>query len=327
MAYRIAFFDAKEYEKEAFNSENTYARFDITYFDAGLSADTAYLARDYDVVCAFVNDIIDRKVIDILTECGISLIALRCAGYNNIDLDYALGKIRVVHVPSYSPHAVAEHAMALLLTSVRRIHKSYIRTRDFNFSLTGLTGFNLYGKVVGVVGTGQIGRVFIKICKGFGMHVIAYDKYPSEDLDVRYVPFEELCMMSDIISFHCPLTNDTMHLVNEDSIANMKRGVVIINTSRGGIIDSEALLDGIKSRRIGAACLDVYEEESDLFFNDRSGHILDDDTLSRLISMPNVIVTSHQAFLTREALSAIAVTTLNNIFEIYTFDKCDNEIM
>ena len=327
MAIRIAFFDAKDYEKEAFFPENIYGEFDITYYEARLTADTAYLAGGHDVVCVFVNDIIDKKVIDILIECNISLIALRCAGYNNVDLKYALGRIRIVRVPNYSPYAVAEHAMALLLTSIRRIHKSYIRTRDFNFSLSGLTGFELHGKVVGVVGTGQIGRVFIDICKGFGMHVVAYDKYPSDDPSIKYVTFEELCMMSDVISFHCPLNGDTLHMVNHDTIGLMKKGCVIINTSRGGIINSEALLEGIKSRTIGAACLDVYEEEGDLFFSDRSGHILDDDTLIRLISMPNVIVTSHQAFLTKEALSAIAVITLNNIFEVFNFDKCSNEIV
>lgn len=326
MAIRVAFFDAKDYEKTAFFAENIYGEFDITFYETKLTADTAYLARGHYAVCVFVNDVIDSEVINRLVECKVSLIALRCAGYNNVDLEYARGKIRIVRVPNYSPYAVAEHAMALLLTSIRRIHKSYIRTRDFNFSLNGLTGFELHDKVVGVVGTGQIGRVFIDICKGFGMKVIAYDKYPSDDLNVQYVSFEEICMMSDVISFHCPLNNETMHMVNNNTISLMKKGVVIINTSRGAIIDSESLLSGLKNRRIGAACLDVYEEEADVFFSDRSGHILDDDVLSRLISMPNVIVTSHQAFLTQEALSAIAITTLNNIFEIYNTGRCGNEL-
>lgn len=326
MAIRVAFFDAKEYEKTAFVAENKYGEFDIIFYDTKLTVDTVGLARGNDAVCVFVNDIIDSEVINRLVECNIPILALRCSGYNNVDLDYASGRIRVVRVPNYSPYAVAEHAMALLLTSIRRIHKAYIRTRDYNFSLSGLTGFELHGRTVGVVGTGQIGRVFIDICKGFGMNVVACDKYPSENLGVEYVSFEELCKLSDVISFHCPLNSETKHIVNNRTISLMKKGVIIVNTSRGGIIDSETLLEGIKSRHIGAACLDVYEEEAEVFFNDRSGHILDDDTLLRLISMPNVIVTSHQAFLTKEALSAIAVTTLNNIYETVNSKRCENEI-
>ncbi|MBP3901274.1 MAG: 2-hydroxyacid dehydrogenase, partial [Blautia sp.] len=227
----------------------------------------------------------------------------------------------------YSPYAVAEHAAALLLTSVRRIHKAYNRTRDFNFSINGLTGFDLHGKTAGIVGTGKIGRIFIDICRGFGMNVIAYDAYPAKDSGIEYVSKDELFARSDVISLHCPLTPDTRHMINADAIEKMKKGVVILNTSRGALIDAEALLEGIKARKVGAACLDVYEEEADIFFGDRSGHILNDELLSRLISMPNVIVTSHQAFLTAEALSNIAETTAANIRSCFDNDGiCDNEL-
>ena len=266
-------------------------------------------------------------MIDKLYGYGIKMIALRCAGYNNVDVQAAYGKIHVVHVPAYSPYAVAEHAAALLLTSIRRIHKAYNRTRDFNFSLNGLTGFDLHGKTVGVVGTGKIGRIFIDICRGFGMNVIAYDRYPAKDSGIDYVTLDELFERSDIISLHCPLTDETRHMLDGSAIEKMKKGVVILNTSRGALIDAEALLAGIKARKVGAACLDVYEEEADIFFEDRSGHILNDELLSRLISMPNVIVTSHQAFLTEEALNNIAETTLSNIGSYFENDGlCDNEL-
>lgn len=323
---RIAFFDAKDYDIESFNHANTGKETEITFFETRLSVETAKLAEGYDAVCVFVNDIVSREVIDILLAGGVKLIALRCAGYNNVDIEYAYGKIHVVRVPAYSPYAVAEHAMALLLTSVRRIHKAYNRTKDFNFSLSGLTGFDLHGKTIGVVGTGKIGRIFIDICKGFGMQVIAYDKFPAKDSDIEYVELEELWKRSDIISFHCPLTDENRHMVNADTIALMKKGVILLNTSRGALIDSAALLTGIKERKIGAACLDVYEEESNVFFHDFSGHIVEDDTLARLISMPNVIVTSHQAFLTNEALSNIADTTLANVAEFFAHAYCANEI-
>ncbi|MBR3168756.1 MAG: 2-hydroxyacid dehydrogenase [Erysipelotrichaceae bacterium] len=323
---KVAFFDAKEYDIASFNKANTENEFEFRFFETRLNAETVRLAEGFDVVCVFVNDDVNKEVIDQLAAYGIRLLALRCAGYNNVDIEYAYKKIHVVRVPAYSPYAVAEHAIALLLTSIRRIHKSYIRTRDFNFSLSGLTGFDLHGKTIGVVGTGKIGKVFINICRGFGMHVIAYDKFPDEDSGIEYVELEEIWKRSDIISFHCPLTNETRHMVNRDTIRKMKPGVVIINTSRGALIDAESLLDGIKERKIGAACLDVYEEESDYFFNDRSGHIMDDEVLARLISMPNVIVTSHQAFLTAEALSNIAATTLSNIHELLETGRCANEL-
>ena len=277
-------------------------------------------------MCAFVNDIITKEVIDILYSYNIKLIALRCAGFNNVDIKSAFGKIHVYRVPAYSPYAVAEHAMALLLTSNRRIHKAYIRTRDYNFSLNELTGVDLYNKTMGVIGTGKIGKVFINICKGFGMNVIAYDKYPDKNLDIEYVELDELFKRSDFISLHCPLTDENKHMINQESIKLMKKGVGIINTSRGGLINGEDLLRGIKERKIGFACLDVYEEEGDLFYEDKSGHILDDDTLRSLISMPNVIITSHQAFLTKEALSNIADTTTQNILNYFKGEVSDNEI-
>lgn len=325
---KVAMFDAKDYDIQSFNNSEKVAggRFDISYIEARLSDETARLSEGYDVVCAFVNDTLSASVIDILMKGGVKLVALRCAGYNNVDIEYAYEKIHIVRVPAYSPYAVAEHAMALLLTSIRRVHKAYQRTREFNFSLSGLTGFDLHGKTVGIIGTGKIGRCFVDICRGFGMKILAYDKFPAKDLDVEYVELEELWKRSDIISFHCPLTDENRHMVNQETIALMKKGVVIINTSRGALIDSEALLQGIKDRKIGAACLDVYEEESNVFFHDFSGHIVNDDTLARLISMPNVIVTSHQAFLTSEALSNIADTTLTNIEDFFENGYSANEI-
>ena len=323
---KTAFFDTNSYDIPPFEAAAGNKDITFTFYDTKLTPATASLAAGHDAVCVFVNDDVSAEVIDSLHSLGVKLIALRCAGYNNVDLAHSFGKIHVVHVPAYSPYAVAEHAMALLLTSIRRIHKAYIRTREFNFSLNELTGFDLHGKTVGVVGTGRIGRVFIDICRGFGMNVIAYDKFPAENSGIEYVPLDELFSKSDIISLHCPLTEETHHLIGFDTLEKLKTGVVIINTSRGALIDADALLEGIKSRRIGAACLDVYEEESDVFFRDFSGHIMSDDTLARLISMPNVIVTSHQAFLTNEALHNIAETTVSNILSFFNDGLCDNEL-
>ena len=324
---RVAFYDTKEYDKTAFEQCGALHDMQFRFLETRLNADTVALAEGCDAVCVFVNDIVDASVIDRLWQYGVKLIALRSAGYNNVDVRAAYGKVHVVHVPAYSPYAVAEHAMALLLTSVRRIHKAYNRTREFNFSLNGLTGFDFHGKTVGVVGTGKIGRIFIDICRGFGMRVLACDKYPAPDSGIEYVSLDRLFAESDVISLHCPLTEETKHMIDGAAIQKMKKGVVIVNTSRGALIDAEALLSGIKARHVGAACLDVYEEEADIFFEDRSGHILNDDLLSRLISMPNVIVTSHQAFLTQEALSNIAETTVNNIRSYFEKDGiCDNEL-
>lgn len=323
---KYAFFDTKPYDKPSFERFGERAEIDFKFYETKLNIDTANLAAGCDGVCVFVNDTLNADIIDKLVSLGVKAIALRCAGYNNVDTKHAEGKIAVFRVPAYSPHAVAEHAIALLLTSIRRIHKSYIRTRDFNFSLSGLTGFDLHGKTVGVIGTGRIGKVFVDICKGFGMKIIAFDKFPDLSSNIDYVNLDELFRTSDIISLHCPLTEETRHIIDKNSIEKMKKGVVLINTSRGALIDTDALLKGIKSRHIGAACLDVYEEESDFFFEDCSGDIMDDDALARLISMPNVIVTSHQAFLTEEALNNIAETTVNNIVEFSTLGSCRNTV-
>lgn len=323
---KIAVFDAKDYDVRSFTECGEKYGIDFKFYETKLNEDTVNLACGYDGVCVFVNDTVNPAVIDKLYAAGIRVIALRCAGYNNVALEHCFKKIHVFHVPAYSPYAVAEHTMALLLTSVRRIHKAYNRTKEFNFSLSGLTGFDLHGKTVGVIGTGKIGCIFIDICKGFGMNVIAYDKFPKKDADINYVPLDELLSSSDVISLHCPLTEDTFHIIDDGAVAKLKKGVIVLNTSRGALIDSEALLEGIKKRIIGAACLDVYEEEADVFFQDFSGHIVEDDILARLISMPNVIVTSHQAFLTEEALSNIAQTTAQNLTDFFNGKSNDNEL-
>lgn len=323
---KYAFFDTKPYDRPAFEEYGKAAGITFKYYEAKLDIDTANLAKDCDGVCIFVNDTADAAVIDRLNEIGVKAIALRCAGFNNVDLRRAEGKLAVFRVPAYSPYAVAEHALAMILTLIRRTHKAYIRTRDFNFSLNGLTGFDLHGKTVGVVGTGRIGQAFINICKGFGMKILAYDKVPTQENGYEYVPLDELFSRSDIISLHCPLNDSTYHMIDRNSIRKMKKGVYIVNTSRGALIDAEDLLEGIKARHIGGACLDVYEEESDIFFEDRSGHIVDDDTLARLIFMPNVLITSHQAYLTEEALDAIAAVTVDNITEFHKNGSCKNEI-
>lgn len=321
---KIAFFDTKPYDKIWFDKFND--QFEIDYFEGKLTPKTCKLVKDYDGVVAFVNDDIDKKVIDTMYSEKVPVLAMRCSGYNNVDLKAAQGKIQILRVPAYSPYAVAEHAMALILTLNRKIHKAYIRTRDFNFSLNRLIGFDIHGKTVGVIGTGQIGRVFIDICRGFGANVIAYDKYPAEDSGINYVELETLFRESDIISLHCPLTKETHHIINKDSIAMMKQGVYLINTSRGSLIESQSLLDGLTSGKVGAAGLDVYEEESDLFYEDFSNIVIKDDTLSILVSRPNVIITSHQAFLTEEALQGIASVTLSNLKEYFQTGSCANEI-
>ena len=314
---KLAFFDAKTYDMPGFDACAKDTELEIKYFETRLNEDTVSLASGFDAVCVFVNDTVNAAVVNKLYSYGIRLIVLRCAGFNNVDMAACQGKIRVFRVPAYSPHAVAEHAMALLLTINRRTHKAYIRTRDFNFSLQGFVGFDLYGKTVGIVGTGKIGRVFADICKGFGMQVLAYDKFPSPDSGLTYTTLNDLFERSDIISLHCPLTEETRHLINADSIARMKKGVTIINTSRGALINTEDLIQGIKEKKVGAACLDVYEEEGDFFYEDYSGHVVQDDKLVRLIAMPNVIVSSHQAFLTKEALDNIAATTVDNALKFF----------
>ena len=321
---KIAFYDTKEYDIPSFEEYGKQRNIEFKFFENKLDEDTVALAKGFDGVCVFVNDKVNKKVIDTLYEYGIRIIVLRCAGFNNVDVKAAFGKIHVYRVPAYSPYAVAEHAMSMLLTMNRRIHKAYIRTRDYNFSLNNLTGVDLYEKTMGVIGTGKIGQILINICKGFGMHIIAYDKFPNPNLDVEYVELNELFKRSDFISLHCPLTDENTHMINKESMSLMKKGVGIINTSRGGLINADDLLDQIKARKIGFACLDVYEEESNIFFQNKSGHILDDDTLRNLISMPNVLITSHQAFLTEEALNNIADTTTQNIVNFFNGDSFSN---
>ena len=323
---KVCFYDTKPYDKIYFDELKRTYGMNIDYYETKLRPQTARLAQGYDAVVAFVNDDLRKETIDVLYEEGVRLVAMRCAGYNNVDFSAARGKIHIVRVPAYSPNGVAEHAMAMLLTLNRKIHKAYIRTRDFNFSLNGLMGFNLYGKVMGIAGTGKIGRALVEICKGFGMEIVAFDMYPDESLGLEYVTFEELCRRSDVISLHCPLSRETFHMVNEDTLNLMKKNTVVINTSRGALIDSEALLQALKNRQIGGACLDVYEEETNLFYEDMSQKIVDDDTLLQLLSLPNVIVTSHQAFLTHEALKNIAETTLQNLEAYLVRGELLNEV-
>ena len=314
---KVAFFDTKSYDIPGFEHYAADSGLEIKFFETRLNEDTASLAAGYDAVCVFVNDTVSAAVVDELCRLGVKVLVLRCAGFNNVDIKACQGRLPVYRVPAYSPYAVAEHAMALLLTINRRTHKAYIRTRDFNFSLQGLAGFDLHGKTVGIIGTGKIGRVFADICKGFGMKILAYDKYPNPDSGLTYVDLPELFEQSDIISLHCPLTEETHHIIDAASIAKMKTGVTILNTSRGALINTEDLIAGIKNKKVGAACLDVYEEEGDFFYEDYSGHIVRDDKLVRLIAMPNVIVTSHQAFLTQEALDSIASTTVDNLVKFF----------
>lgn len=323
---KVAFFDTKPYDKLYFDELKEQYGIEIEYFESKLSPRTAVMAKDAKAVIAFVNDDVGKETISVLKENGTEIIALRCAGYNNVDLAAAKDVIPVVRVPEYSPHAVAEHTLALLLTLVRKTHKAYIRTRDSNFSLNGFVGFDLHGKTLGVIGTGKIGMAFIEICRGLGMNVIAYDPYPSQGY-LEYVPLEELFARSDVISLHCPLTSETYHIINGYSLKMMKDKVYILNTSRGALIDTEALIDGIKSGKVGGAGLDVYEEESEFFYEDLSETILKDDVLSRLIMMPNVLITSHQAFLTHEALRRIAEITLGNIKGFFDGQPLDNEIV
>lgn len=322
---RIAMFDTKPYDKNWFDRMNE-GRYKIHYFESKLSEDTVSLTKGYDVVCAFVNDDIDAYVVEQMAANGVNLLAMRCAGYSNVDIEAAYGKLTIVRVPAYSPYAVAEFAMGLLLTINRKLHKAYNRTREYNFNINGLTGMDLYGKTVGVIGTGKIGQVFVNICKGFGMRVLAYDIYPNESLGYEYVEPDTLFRESDVISLHCPLTDKTWHIIDEEAIGKMKDHCYIINTSRGGLIDSKALLDALLERRLGGAALDVYEEEAEFFFEDHSEKGITDSTLALLSGMPNVLITSHQAFLTEEALSNIAKVTFDNTDAFFAGEKLENEV-
>lgn len=321
---KIAFFDTKPYDKFYFDKANT--KYELVYFESKLNSRTARLANGCRGACAFVNDDIDKACIDALYENGVEILAMRCAGFSNVDLKAARGKITTVRVPAYSPYAVAEHTMALLGALNRKIHKAYIRTRDFNFSLVGMNGIDLFGKTVGVIGTGKIGQAFINICRGYGMRVLAYDPHPMVNSDIEYADLDTIFARSDVISLHCPLTDKTHHILDKAAFDKMKRGVFILNTSRGALIDSAALLDALNNEKVRGAGLDVYEEEADLFFEDLSGEIIKDDLLSLLVSRPNVIITSHQGFFTEEALANIAGTTLKNLDEFFAGKPPQNEI-
>ncbi len=321
----VAFFDTKPYDKASFKK---YLDEDINirFFENKLNADTVSMAACCDGVCAFVNDNIDKNVLDKLEEYGVGVIAMRCAGYNNVDIKSARGRITVLRVPAYSPYAIAEHTMGMILTLNRKLHKAYIRTRDHNFSLENLCGFDLFGKTVGIIGTGKIGSAFGDICKGFGMTVLGYDILENKKFCGEYKPLDYLLNNSDIVSLHCPLTKETKDIINRDTLSKMKKGVYIINTSRGQLVDTDALIDGIKSGQVGASGLDVYEEETEVFFEDKSDEIIHDDRLVNLISLPNVLITSHQAFLTREALDGIASTTMKNLKDYFDGNELENEV-
>lgn len=326
---KILFYDTKNYDKGSFEyKRKEFPEIEIDYLKSELAPNTAMLAKGYDAVCAFVSSDVGTATIQILHECKVKLILMRCAGFNNVDIDKAKEYgIRVMRVPGYSPEAVAEHAMALALAANRRIHKAYVRVRENDFSLGGMMGYNFYQKTAGIVGTGKIGAAMAKICRGFGMNVIAYDKYPNPSLDfVTYVPMDELLAKSDLISLHCPLMDETYHLINRDTIQKMKDGVILVNTSRGGLVKTTDLIEGIRARKFFAVGLDVYEEEKKNVFEDRSDEILETSVTARLLSFPNVVITSHQGFFTQEALEAISDTTLNNAMAFVRGETTGNEV-
>ena len=330
MIMKIAFFSTKSYDREYFNSANTRYGYHIDYFETQLNAKTISLANGYETIIVFVHDSIDSESIKFLADKGLKLIALRCSGFNNVDLKFACDKnVKIVRVPAYSPHSIAEHTVALLLTLIRKTHKAYNRVREGDFSIEGLMGFNLNSKSVGIVGTGRIGKITAKIFAGFGCKLFAYDPFEDDECKqygVEYTNIERLFRESDIISLHCPLNPDTYHLVNSGSLSIMKDGVGIINTSRGAVIDSGAIIEALKNEKVGFLGLDVYEEEADLFYEDLSDKIIKDDAFARLLTFPNVLITSHQAFFTREAMQKISETTLSNINEFYDTGSCKNEV-
>ncbi|MAR89307.1 MAG: 2-hydroxyacid dehydrogenase [Pseudomonadota bacterium] len=328
---RVFFFSAHSYDRRDFAAANGDFNHELQFTEATLTLTTAPLAHGYPAICTFVNDILDRATLSLLAEGGTRLIALRCAGFNQVDLEAAqeLG-FSVVRVPAYSPHAVAEHAVGLIMTLNRKFHRAYARVRENNFRLSGLEGFDLYGKAVGVVGTGRIGCVFAQIMLGFGCEVFAFDpKAENRELTargVRYLPLEQLLPKVDILSLHCPLTPESHYLINRDSLQKMKPGAMLINTSRGGLLDTAAVVEALKSHQLGYLGLDVYEQEGDLFFSDLSNTVVDDDVFQRLLTFPNVVITGHQAYFTREALNAIARTTLGNIREVEAGRPCANAV-
>lgn len=327
---KVAFFDTKPYDRKSFDAANEKFGFDLTYFETRLNPASARMAEGFDVVCPFVNDDLGAKTVEVLAEEKIKMIAMRCAGYNNVDLSSAWGKMVVVRVPGYSPYAVAEYALAMYMTLNRALHRAYNRVRENNFSINGLIGSDLRGKTVGIIGTGRIGLVFAEILQGYGVRILAHDMYPNkeaaEKLHIEYVPLDTLYRESDVISLHCPLTRENDHMIDVRAIREMKDGVYIVNTSRGKLIDTAALIVGLKSGKVGGACLDVYEEEGDYFFEDRSNGPIIDDVLARLLTFPNVLVTSHQAFFTREAVRNIASVTLENIRAYFENGELPNGI-
>lgn len=327
---KIAFFSTKNYDKVSFEAANK-GHHQLEFFDEQLNSRTAILAEGFDAVCVFVNDKVNSTAIAALDKLGIKAIAFRSAGFNNLNLD-AVKKtnIKVVRVPAYSPEAVAEHAVALILTLNRKIHKAYNRVRENNFSIENLTGFNVFGKTVGVIGTGLIGTAFCKIMLGFGCKVLAYDIFEQEALQkmgVQYLPLDEVLEKSDILSLHCPLLPETYHLINKNTLAKMKKGAMLINTSRGGLLDTQDVIDSLKQRHLGYLGIDVYEQEAGIFFNDHSENIIEDDTISRLLTFPNVIITGHQGFFTNEALEQIATTTLNSLTAIENGEPLNEKVV
>ncbi len=328
---RIAFYDTRSYDKDSFLIENEKHGFEIEYYEFKLNEKTAFTAKGFDAICVFVNDVVNAEVLESLKDCGVKLVLLRCAGFNNVDLDSAeKNGIKVARVPAYSPHAVAEHAVALLMSLTRHIPQAYIRTKTANFNLEGLTGRDLNGLTAGIFGTGKIGRVMAEILKGFGMKIICYDPFRNQEWAEKnkftYVDVETIFKTSDVLTFHCPLTEQTRHIVNHDTTKMMKRDAVIINTGRGALIDTKALVHALKHKYIGGAALDVYEEESQFFFQDWSAEVLTDDVLARLLTFPNVIITGHQAFLTKTALTNIAQVTLDNFRDFIEGKELVNEV-
>jgi len=327
---KITFFSTQPYDKTFFENHNKGFGFELEFFEVSLNEQTLRLVHNTEAICVFVNDQVNRSVIEQLAYLGIKIIALRCAGFNNVDLKAtAEFNIKVVRVPAYSPHAVAEHAVAMIMTLNRKTHKAYNRIREQNFSLNGLMGFDLAGKTVGIIGTGNIGKVFCQIMLGFGCHVLAFDIQQDEELTMRGVPYlslDDLLLRSDIISLHCPLTTETHYLINNDTITKMKEGVMLINTSRGALIDTKAVIRAMKDKKISALGIDVYEQEENLFFHDLSDEILEDDTISRLMNFPNVLITSHQGFFTQEALTQITETTFTNLMSFKNNEVLRNEI-
>ena len=327
---RVIFFDIKDYDKKFFKKYGKDYDFEMTFLQVRLSEETAHLTKGYDVVCAFTNDDINKETIDLISENGIKLLAMRCAGFNNISLKDIHNRFKVVRVPAYSPHAIAEYTVGLILAINRKIHKAYVRTREGNFSINGLMGIDLYQKTAGIIGTGKIGQILIKMLKGFDMNVIAYDPFPNQkiadELGFKYVSLDELYAEADVISLNCPLTKETKYMINRRSMLKMKDGVMIVNTGRGALIDSVDLVEALKDKKVGAAALDVYEEEEEYFFEDKSSQVIEDDILGRLLSFHNVLITSHQAYFTEEAVEAITVTTLNNIKAFVEEKELLNEV-